>query len=363
MRVLAGAIGGRARPKYFRAAASNAGPGWRLIAVAMAAALLVSGCDRNPSRAAAVRYLENLRSSNYAGCYAMLSDRDRKDRTLAEFLTEIPLAPDVGPAWFHPVLQSVQFDLGDSVRDGDSAAIPVTVTAPNLPLWERTLDASAARDQSGGKQAERSLTADDFPKITYGDVIYVAKEHHHWHVVAGLVERDRIVDLHREAIVDYHQYDYPQVIAAYQKMLADLDRLKFTGAAGLAARYRSELAAVRVVQAEIPASTAYAAKRLRLDGVGMHMSEERVPAIFGSITNAGDRAVDSVQIAVTWYEGAGKNLKAAYTEKHPVVITPIEFTDFSLPVLPARRGRETALRLYFDGASSGSAGRGTLRDR
>ena len=331
MRLAVRDFGHRSRSICFRAAELHAAVRMVSMTIAIVAALMLPGCERNAPRAAAVRYLENLHASNYAACYAMLSDRDRKDRTLAEFLTEIPLAPDVGPAWFRAVLHRVQFDLGDSSRDGDNAMVPVTVTAPDLPLWERTLDAAAGRDYAGGPNAERSLAADDFPKVTYGDVIFVIREHHHWHIVAGLAERDRIVDLHREAIVDYHQYEYAKVISAYPTMIADLDRLKATGAAGLAARYRAELAAV---QADIAASTAYGVKRLTLGDIAMRMSEERVPAIFGSITNAGDRALDGVQIAVTWYEGRGKNLKAAYTEKHPVVITPIEFTDFSLPVLP-----------------------------
>jgi hypothetical protein len=340
MRVAARVIGGRVPSKGLRAAHSNACAGTLFSTIAIIAVSLLSGCDRNPARTAAVRYLENLQQSNYAGCYAMLSDRDRKQRTLAEFLTEIPLAPDVGPAWFHPVLESIQFDLGDATRDGSVAAIPVTVTAPNLPLWERVLDAGAGTDQSGAQNAGRSLAADDFPKITYGDVIYVIKEHHHWHIVAGLKERDGIVDLHREAIVDYHQYEFSKVATAYQTMLAELDRFKFNGAAGLAVRYRRELAAVQVVQAEAPAASAYAAKNVTLGDVAMRMSEERVPAIFGSVANTGDRALDSVQVAVTWYAGHGKNLKAVYTEKHPVVITPIEFTDFSLPVLPFVAGEK-----------------------
>ena len=129
--------------------------------MAMVATLLLNGCERNAPHKAALRYLSDLRESNYAACYGMLSDQDRKDRTLAEFLTEIPLAPDVGPAWFHAVLRSVQFDPGEASRDGLNASIPVTITAPDLPLWERTVDAAAGRDRGGAQNAARALPADD----------------------------------------------------------------------------------------------------------------------------------------------------------------------------------------------------------
>jgi hypothetical protein len=301
---------------------------------------MLPGCERNSPHGVARRYLENLRESNYAACYAMLANQDRKDRSLAEFLTEIPLAPDVGPGWFRPVLRSIHYELGATHRDGDNAFVPVRVTAPDLPRWERTLDAAAGTGHTGGQKAGGSLESGDFPKATYDDAIFLTKENHHWHIVAGFVARDRIVDLHREAVVNFHQYDYAKAVRGFQSMIAELDRLKATGASGLAARYRAELAAVREVQADTPASTVYAAKKLTLGDVALRMSEERVPAIFGSITNAGNRALDGVQIAVTWYTGHGKDLKAAYIEKHPVVITPIEFTDFSLPVLPFIRGEK-----------------------
>src|ERR1700680_3388883 len=217
--------------------------------------VMLPGCERNSPHAVARRYLENLHRSNYAGCYAMLADRDRKDRTLAEFLTEIPLAPDVGPAVFRPVLENIQFELGDVRRDGDNAFVSIKVTAPDLPLWERTLDAAAGADHAAGQNAERSLAAGDFVKVTYDDGICLTREHDRWHVVAGFTERDHIVDLHREAIVEYHQYQYAKVIRGYQSMIAELDRLKFTGAAGLAARYRAELAAVQAGQPDTPDAT------------------------------------------------------------------------------------------------------------
>lgn len=307
----------------------------RLVAVLGAiATLILPGCERNSPHGVARRYLEALQRSNYAACYAMLSDRDHKDRTLAEFLTEIPLAPDVGPAVFRPVLQNMQFELGEVRIEGDNAFVSIKVTAPNLPLWERTLDAAAGTDHFGGAQAGRSLAAGDFPKVDYDDGIALTKERHRWRLVADFTDRDRLVDLHREAIVQYHQFQYAEVLAGYGSMIAELERLKFTGAPGLAARYRAELAGVRTAQAEAPAAMAYAAKALALGDISMSMSEERVPAIFGSIANRGDRALDTVQIAVTWYTGRGKDLKVAYREQHPIVITPIEFTDFSVPVIP-----------------------------
>jgi len=315
------------KPEYARA---------RILAAMLAAiaALILPGCERNSPHGIARRYLEALQRSNYAACYAMLSDQDRKDRTLAEFLTEIPLAPDVGPAVFRPVLQTMQFEPGEVRIVGDSAFVSVTVTAPDLPRWERTLDAGAGTDHFGGRNAEHSLTAGDFPKVTYKDGIFLTREHHHWRVVADFTDRDRIVDLHRETIVEYHQFEYAKVILGYKSMIAELTRLKFSGAPGLAGRYQNELAGVLAAQTDVPAATAYAAKSLTLGDISMSMSEERVPAIFGSITNRGDRALDAVQIAVTWYEGRGKDLKVAYSEKHPIVITPIEFTDFSVPVVP-----------------------------
>src|SRR5271170_4762493 len=128
-----------------------------LAALLAIAALMLSGCERNSPFAVARRYIEDLQRSNYAGCYAMLADRDRKDRTLAEFLTEIPLAPDVGPALFRPVLQTFQFELGEVQREGDNAVVPIRVTAPDLTLWERTLNATGGADYAAGQNAERSL--------------------------------------------------------------------------------------------------------------------------------------------------------------------------------------------------------------
>jgi hypothetical protein len=107
---------------------------------------------------------------------------------------------------------------------------------------------------------------------------------------------------------------------------------------GFAARYRRELADIENATAQLAETNAYGPK-LKLTDVAMKMSDERVPAIFGKVINAGDKPIDDIELAVTWYEGRGKDLKAAYTEKHPVFLTPIEFTDFTRSVLPLVPGQ------------------------
>ena len=312
---------------------------WRIavrlgLAIAILVALTFAGCARNSPRGVAQRYVDNLKKSNYAGCYAMLTDQDRNDRALAQFLNEIPLAPDADPIWFRPVLDHTNFTLGDAQVDGDRATVPVRITMPDLPVWERTLDASAGSDRSGAELAQASLAAGRFPILAVDDRIVLVKQHRHWRIVAGFIDRDRAADLDREAIVAFHRHDYPTAIARYRTIHSQLAAARTTGALGMAARYQAQLAQVIAVQAESASSAAYAARQLVLSGVAMRMAEERVPAIFGTITNRGGRPLDDVDLIVTWYEGRGKDLKAVYTEKHPIVATPFEFTDFSRPVIP-----------------------------
>lgn len=311
------------------------GPRIAVLGVAASAMLLAAGCARNRPHGIAERYLENLQQFNYAACYELLSEEDRKDRDLQQFLTEIPLAPDVGQLWFRPILQTVHYELGAEHRnsDGATAVVPVRITMPDLPLWERLLDAGAGPDGSGADAAQRSLDTGDYPKRTYDDKFFLVKEHHHWHVVAGFGLRDRVVDRHREAIVDYTEQHFDKAIAEWQSMIADLERQDATGSLGLAAVYRAELAMIEKNQAQLAERTAYA-PQLKLSDVAMKMAEERVPAIFGAITNSGGKGVDEVELAVTWYQGRGKDLKAVHREEHPVVVTPITFTDFARPVIP-----------------------------
>jgi hypothetical protein len=70
----------------------------------------------------------------------------------------------------------------------------------------------------------------------------------------------------------------------------------------------------------------------------MKMSDSRMPAIFGAIANSGTRTIDDLRLVVTWYEGRGKDLRQVYREEHPIVLTPIVFTDFSEEVSPLLPG-------------------------
>lgn len=337
MRTNEGTHGGSNRCRTKR---RNHARAWPAAAVAFAIALTtaISGCARNTPRGVAIRYLANLQQYKYAACYAMLTEQDRKTRTLAEFLTEIPMGPNADPVWFRPILRATTFEIGDEQRNGNIASVEVRVTTPDLPLWERTLDAEAGLDRSGAELAEPSLKSGSYPRVTFDDLIYLLKERHRWRVVAAFARRDHLVDLQREAAAAYREYDFSTAITGYRSIIAQLRGLSATDALGLAYRYAAELDQIEAAQAQIPESRAYAAHHLSLSDVAMRMSEERVPAVFGSIVNHGKRAIDNVQIAVTWYSGRGKDAKTAYTERHPIIVTPLEFTDFSRPVIPLLPG-------------------------
>jgi hypothetical protein len=304
--------------------------------------LLLSGCFRRSPLGTAERYVESLQQFNYAKCYSLLSTQDRAERPLHQFLTEIPLAPDVSPIWFRPILHVMHFELGDEHRnpDGVTAYVPVRITTLDLPLWERTLDANAGSDGSPSQLAQRSLATGAYPTITYVDKIFLVKDYHHWRITAGFAARDRVFDRHRQAMRNFYEGRLDDATVQLHSMIAELEQLPGTGNLGVAMRLRAELAEVGKVRSEMPVATAYGGAKLKLNGVAMRMAEERVPAIFGEITNAGDRAIDQLSLAVTWYQGRGRNLKAVQREEHSIVITPIEFTDFSRQAIPFLPGEK-----------------------
>jgi hypothetical protein len=311
--------------------------------------LVLCGCFRHSPHGIAERYVENLQQFNYAQCYRLMSAQDRADRPLSRFLTEIPLAPDVSPIWFRPILHTMRFELGNEHRnpDGDTAYVPVRINTINLPLWERALDADAGSKGSQSQLAHRSLETGAYPTITYDDKIFLVKEDHHWHILAGFAARDRLLDRYRKAMQDFYDGHWDQVIVQLQSIINELQQLPGTGNPGRAALLRAELNELRKVKAEIPMASAYGAK-LKLDNVALRMAEERVPAIFGDITNGGDRPIDELRLAITWYQGRSKSLRIVQREEHSIVVTPIEFTDFSRQVMPFLPGEKRQFGFILD---------------
>jgi hypothetical protein len=303
-----------------------------LVLALLSAALLLAGCGQSP-QSLATRYLADLQQFNYPACYATLTDEDHAARSLQQFLTEIPLAPDVDPIWFRAILFSTVYEVGQPQINGERAVVPVKVTMPDLTLWERTIDAKAGPQDSLNAAADKSLQAGLYPKLRFEDALVMVKQQHQWRVVADFARRDLIRDENREAVDIYHSLDYPKAVAAYQALLAQLGKREFSGSRGLEFFFRRKLKAIEEIQAQIPATRAYIPK-LVLSDVAVKMSEARVPAIFGRINNAGDRGVDEVRLMVTYYAGRGAQRKLLYQESHSVIVTQIEFTGFIRPVLP-----------------------------
>lgn len=304
-----------------------------LLAAALCAVTL-AGCERTPVEQAQ-SYLNHLKQFDYHFCYGRLTREDRAQRTFGQFLTEIPLAPHVSPEWFKQILAATKYTIGRTKLDkrGLEAVVSVKVTAPDLPRWERTMDAKAGPEGVDQEVAERALETGKYPRLDYTDSIVLAKDGDHWRTRVDFPAKDRIADMHRNALVLYHRHEYEKAADTYRKMLADLDKEQATGNQGLKFFYGRELKHIEKVIAEIPESQAYIPK-LKLSDVAMRMSISHHPAIFGSITNTGSKAIDEVEMTVTYYEGKGKHLKAVYSDRHIVIATPIEFTEFTEPVLP-----------------------------
>ena len=139
-----------------------------LLALVLFHAALLAGCGQTP-RSLATRYLADLQEFNYPACYATLTDEDRAARPLKQFITEIPLAPDVDPIWFRAILFSTRYEVGQPQVNGERAVVPVKVTMPDLTLWERMIDAKAGPQDSLNAAADKSLDSDSYPKLTFED--------------------------------------------------------------------------------------------------------------------------------------------------------------------------------------------------
>ena len=304
-----------------------------MIGAAVLFAFVAAGCGGHSPQKAANEYLSNLKLYNYPACYQALSHQDQVDRTIDQFLTEIPMAPDVSKDWFKGILRTYDYKIGDVKTDGDKSIVTVSVTQPDLALWERTADANATPDQPADSIAQKNLQENTYPKVTYDDNVVMVNQNGEWKLLVDFPFKENILKEHKDAVDLYHKHDYDKAVAAYQKILDELDKEPATGNAGLKFQYGRELANIQTVQKQIPDAQAYIPKIVLTD-VDMKMSASRVPGIFGKMTNSGDKAIDEVQFTVTYSEGKGKNKKNVYTEVHVPVATPMEFTNFARPVLP-----------------------------
>jgi len=296
-------------------------------------ALFAAACQGHSPQRAADTYLQNLKLYNYPAAYQALSHQDQVDRTIDQFLTDVPMAPDVNKDWFKGVLRAYDYKVGDSKTEGDKAIVTVSVTRPDLALWERTVDASVSGETTPDSIAQKNLTENTYPKVTYDDNIVMVNQGGDWRLLYNFPFKENIRKEHKDAVDLYHKHDYEKAIAAYQKIIDELDKDQSTGNAGLKFQYGRELAAIQNSQKQLSDAQAYVPK-IALSDVDLKMSASRVPGIFGKMTNSGDKALDEVQFTVTYYEGKGKNKKAVLTEIHTPVATALEFTNFARPVLP-----------------------------
>jgi len=303
------------------------GRGFALRGAILIMAAVAVGCGPTPTRVAQ-NYLANLQQFNYPACYAALTDEDQAARTIPQFATAIPLAPDVDPLWFRPILLDMHYEIEVEHRHGDRATVTIRVTMPDLALWERTIDASASEDTASAA-AQQSLDSGRYPKIGFDDDLVMVKEHHRWRIVADFARRVEIDKGHAGALALYHRQDYAGAIRAYQGIISALSTEAFSGSRGIAFQYGRELGFVEGAAAQAGRSRVYVS-RIVLSDVRVAMSANRTPAMFGRIINAGDRAIDDLQLTVTYY----KKRRALDAENHTVVVTPLSFTSFDRLVRP-----------------------------
>lgn len=305
----------------------------RYLCLAALCSVVVVGCMGKTPQHTAQSYLDALKLYNYPAAYQLLAHQDQLDRTMDQFLTEIPLAADVSRDWFKTVLHATDFQVGEAKVEGDKANVTVKVTRPDLALWERTINATMGPNDAASSIAQKQVNEQTYPKLVYDDNIVTTKVGDEWRVFVDFPAKERIAKMRKDAIEAFHKYDYDKALSIYQSAIAELDKEQATGNAGLKFLYNREMETIQNVKNQIPESQAYIPK-IGLTDVDMKMAASRVPGIFGKLTNTGDKAIDEIQFTVNYYEGKGNKKKQVYTETHTPVATPLEFTDFVRPVLP-----------------------------
>ncbi|MGH7864055.1 MAG: hypothetical protein ACREQB_03635, partial [Candidatus Binataceae bacterium] len=219
--------------------------------------MAIAGCGGNSPSATARKYVENLKGFNYSGCYQQLSHQDQLDRPMEQFLTQVPLAPRVSRDWFRSVLSTTKFEVGEVKLDGDKANVKVTTTRADLPLWERTIDATVPNADSAQSSAQSSLSSGNYPTLTYDDNFALVKQGDEWRLHVNFPQKEAVAKLRKQALEQYHKHDYDTAIEAFKGALAELDKDVATGNDGLKHVIGRELAHVERVKSEMPDATAY----------------------------------------------------------------------------------------------------------
>jgi hypothetical protein len=304
------------------------------------ALLVAMGCAKPPPpgpdpKAAAETYLAALKAGDYQTCYRMLAESDLLHGSLDEFLSNVPMAPNADRLWFRRLESATHYRVGTARHRGGEVIVPVTVTTPNLVPWERMLgEQHQDRDQVQAA-AGAQLNAGSYPRLIYPDQIVVVMEGGEWHVLAGFAQRAPIEQLHQRALGAYHDFDYDKALSYYRQVLDRLDKAVFTASGALIRRFSMEMKTVSAARAGRAAAQAYR-PQLTLKNVTTKPAAPGGTGIFGQITNSGARALDQVELTVSYYTTDGKPI---YDERHTPIAAPLEFTDFNLPIVPFGPGQ------------------------
>jgi len=306
------------------------------VATLIALLLLVAGCAKPPPaapgpdpKAAARTYLAALKIGDYQTCYQMLAKRDRDHSSLDEFLSDIPMAPSVERRWFAPIENATEYQVRRPFSRGAEMIVPVNITTPNLVIWERMLSAPNETRPEVRAKAERQLSSGGYPRLGYADQIVLVKQEQEWHLVAGFDQKEQITRLHDQALGAYHAFDYDRALSLYRQIMERLEKAPFSGSGGLSRAMAHEMKAIEAARASAPAARLYLSKVV-LKNVVTKPAQSGASGIFGQITNSGQRALDQVELTVSYGPEPGKPV---YSEKHLPISTPLEFTDFDMPIV------------------------------
>ena len=309
-----------------------------LLGALIAALLLIAGCAKTTPpappgpdpKAVAQTYLAALKAGDYQTCYRMLAKRDLDHGSLDEFLGDIPMAPNVARRWFGQIESATEYHSGIPFNRGTEVIVPVNVTTPNLVIWERMLGAPGDNRQAVQAKAEKQLGSGGYPRLSYADQMVLIKEANQWYLVADFAQRARIAELHEQALSAYHALDYDRALSLYREIQERLEKAPFSGSGGLSRGFAGEMKAIEAARASAAAAHLYQS-RLVLKNIVNKPTQSGAPGLFGQITNSGDRALDQVELTVSYGADPGKPV---YSEKHLPIATPLEFTDFNFPIVP-----------------------------